>query len=297
MPSLASQLPLGVRICDGLLFPDAMAVLTRIQSTKNQPHAAQDARQQQQQQQQQQQRGSHSAASGTGHRYSAFYTRSGDSKQPLRTGSGQSSAAAVPAAAPPQSRPRTLVAAASVVVGEKVTVLALPECKSAVLAAGMKFNPARKKRCGTVGVVLSVENSGPQLIKVKVTFQDKATDPATGAVLRVDTANMLFPVGALANDPEMTEGDRARAVAEMAAAATGIAAPLVDAESARVNSEKEEAEEAARQARIEAEDDELAKATEVARARAAMEAAEARAAMEAAEANLDAAAEAEANPH
>lgn len=290
MPSLASQLPLGVRICDGLLFPDAMAALTRIQSMKL--HAAQDARQQQQ-------HGSHSA-SGTGHRYAAFYTKSDDSKQPLRSDSGPSSAAvpaAAPAAPPPHSRPRTLVAAASVVVGEKVTVLASPECKSAVLAAGMKFNPARKKRCGTAGVVLSVENFGPQLIKAKVTFQDKAKDPVTGAVLRVDTANMVFPVGALANDPEMTEGDRARAAAEMAATAAGITPPLVDVESTRVNSEKEEAEEAARQARIEAEDDELAKATEAARARAAMEAAEARAAMEAAEAKLDAAAEAEANPH
>jgi hypothetical protein len=156
----------------------------------------------------------------------------------------------------------------------------------------MKFNPARKKRCGTVGVVLSVENSGPQLIKVKVTFQDKAKDPATGAVLRVDTANMLFPVGALANDPEMTEDDRAQAVAKMAATAAGI-------DSMRMNSDKEEAEEAARQARIEAEDNELAKAAaeaaaaEAAAARAAMEAAEARAAMEAAEAALDAATMAE----
>ena len=39
-------------------------------------------------------------------------------------------------------------------------------------------------------------------IKVKVTFEDIALDPSTGEVARVDTATMLFPVSALANDPD-----------------------------------------------------------------------------------------------
>eukprot|EP01046_Picozoa_sp_COSAG06_P075876 COSAG06_NODE_23929_length_677_cov_1.444637_1_plen_141_part_01 len=140
--SLASQLPLGVRICDELLFPDAMAALGRIQKDKPTRH-------QQIQQQQQQQR---SAMNGGSGQHSAFYTSAPVAGAAAPAAPAPAPAPAVAAAPPPS---RTLVAAASVVVGEKVTVLALAECKQAVLAAGMKFNPARQKRCSTTGVVLT----------------------------------------------------------------------------------------------------------------------------------------------
>lgn len=114
--------------------------------------------------------------------------------------SSESSALLSPAPAPvavePEPAAAPLVAATSVSVGETVTVLALNQCEAAVLGAGMKFNRPRKKRCGTAGVVESIDG-----IKVKVTFEDEAIDPNTGAVLRVDKANMLFPLAALANAP------------------------------------------------------------------------------------------------
>ena len=57
-------------------------------------------------------------------------------------------------------------------------------------------------------------------IKVKVTFEDIALDPSTGEVARVDTATMLFPVSALANDP-----DAAPAATEAPAAVEETPAP------------------------------------------------------------------------
>ncbi len=37
---------------------------------------------------------------------------------------------------------------------------------------------------------------------MKVRFEDKVLDPSTGEVSRVDTATLLFPISALANDPD-----------------------------------------------------------------------------------------------
>lgn len=138
--------------------------------------------------------------------YSQFYSSESTALlSQTATDAAPPAAAATPALAPapvavaepePAAAAALLIAASSVAVGEKVTVLALVECEAAVLGAGMKFNPPRKKRCGTSGVVESIDG-----IKVKVTFEDEAIDPSTGAVLRVDKANMLFPLSALANDP------------------------------------------------------------------------------------------------
>ena len=102
-----------------------------------------------------------------------------------------------PAAAAPAPEPE-LVAATSVAMGEKVSVLALEKCEAAVLGAGMKFNAPRKKRCGTKGVVASIDGE-----KIKVKFSDVIKDPDSGEVLRTDTAQLLFPVGALANAPSV----------------------------------------------------------------------------------------------
>ena len=57
--------------------------------------------------------------------------------------------------------------------------------------------------------------------KAKVRFEDKVLDPTTGAVSRVDTAIMLFPVSALANDPDASAPAPAAAEAPEETGAAG----------------------------------------------------------------------------
>ena len=95
---------------------------------------------------------------------------------------------------------------------------ALPHADVHLCAACTRLQ--RKKRCGTSGVVASVVGT-----QAKVRFEDPVLDPSTGAVSRVDTATILFPVSALANDPDAPAAEAS--VVEAPAAEPAAAEPPV----------------------------------------------------------------------
>ena len=66
--------------------------------------------------------------------------------------------------------------------GACVQVLPLEQVSAPVAAAGLKLNPARKKRCGQRGTVVSVEDAGA---KVRVKFEDHVADRCDTAILGV----------------------------------------------------------------------------------------------------------------
>ena len=78
-------------------------------------------------------------------------------------------------------------------LGQPVTVLPAEVAGPAVLAAGMKFNPARKTRCGQRGVVGEELTDG----NLKVKFETPVLGHE-GEVVRVDTQMLSFPRTALA---------------------------------------------------------------------------------------------------
>eukprot|EP01043_Picozoa_sp_COSAG02_P020982 COSAG02_NODE_1052_length_14953_cov_6.064023_11_plen_1089_part_00 len=79
-------------------------------------------------------------------------------------------------------------------LGQPVTVMPEEVAGPAVLAAGMKFNPARKKRCGQLGSI-GEELAGGH---VKVKFETPVLGH-DGEVVRVDTHMLSFPRAALAS--------------------------------------------------------------------------------------------------
>ena len=103
-------------------------------------------------------------------------------------------AAAAPAPAPdpdPDPEPELATEDGELALGQPVTVLQEDLAGPVILAAGMKFNPPRKKRCGTLGSI------GAQLAdgNVKVQFETPVLD--NGVVVRVDVQMMSFPRAAL----------------------------------------------------------------------------------------------------
>merc|ERR1711960_115398 len=89
---------------------------------------------------------------------------------------------------PAEPAPAAARQAVAMEVGQQVRVLPPERAGAACEAAGIKWNPARKKRAGGCGTVVEGLAEG----KLKVKFEDEVTDPATGAVLRTDTQTLAF---------------------------------------------------------------------------------------------------------
>ena len=78
--------------------------------------------------------------------------------------------------------------------GADVEVLCEAVAEAACVRAGLKWNPPRKKRVGTRGVIESIDaDAGAAVIK----FETPAIDPETGMVIRVDAHSIKFAIGAL----------------------------------------------------------------------------------------------------
>ena len=119
-------------------------------------------------------------------------------------------------------------------VGAPVSVLPLELAGAACEEAGVKWNPARKKRAGGKGTVVSVEGD-----KIKVKFEDEVKDPNTGELLRTDTATLVFPPKALQSVDAAGEAAAAQMEQAMATASEKLSAAAAQVES--LQSEKEAA--------------------------------------------------------
>ncbi len=110
-------------------------------------------------------------------------------------------------------------------LGQPVTVLPEEIAGPAVLGAGMKFNPARKKRCGQRGSIGEELPGG----HVKVKFETPVLGH-DGEVVRVDTQMLSFPRSALASAGAAPDPIAAPAPALAAAVSAPpvVQAPLPD---------------------------------------------------------------------
>lgn len=131
-------------------------------------------------------------------------------------------------------------------VGAEVTVLPLELAETACTEAGVKWNPARKKRAGQRGKVAELTEEGA---KAKITFEDEIKDPDTGAVVRTDTQTLAFPASAL--QPVDAAGEAAQAQMQDALASASAKVAAATAEVEKLRAEKDAAT-AALQAQVDA---------------------------------------------
>jgi hypothetical protein len=95
------------------------------------------------------------------------------------------------------------VAPAAVAVGQTVAILAEELAGPAVLAAGLKFNLPRKKRCGQRGQVSEELVDG----NVRVKFETPVHGH-DGELVRVDSQSLSFPRTALVAAAAVVEAER-----------------------------------------------------------------------------------------
>ena len=97
------------------------------------------------------------------------------------------------------------VAVTSATAGQEGMVVGAEAVQHACEVAGIKFNPARRKKAGCRGVVSEATPSLPgspgRKMLAKVKFETPVLGPE-GEVLRVDSAVLSFPVGALRTQPD-----------------------------------------------------------------------------------------------